>query len=286
MKITSAKLIICSPDRNFVTLRIDTDEGIYGLGDGHPQRPRTSCSQLPPGPHPPLPHRSRPFPDRRHLAVSLSRSLLAARPRHHVCYCRRRRRPSGTSKARPLNTPVYNLLGGKSREGCLVYCHANGADIPEALDSVRKHMAEGYLAVRAQAGGPRRSQQLRRPQSREALRASRARSSPPKASGRQSATSTSSPPSSKNFGAELGPDVHLLHDVHHRLTPIEAARLGKAFEPYHPLLDGRPLPRRTAGKLRTHPANTPLPLSPSAKSSTPSGTLTTSSATNSSTTSA
>ena len=33
MKITAAKLIICSPDRNFVTLRIDTDGGIYGLGD-------------------------------------------------------------------------------------------------------------------------------------------------------------------------------------------------------------------------------------------------------------
>ncbi len=27
-------------------------------------------------------------------------------------------------------------------------------------------------------------------------------------------------------------DVHLLHDVHHRLTPIEAARLGKDLEPY------------------------------------------------------
>jgi mannonate dehydratase len=29
-----------------------------------------------------------------------------------------------------------------------------------------------------------------------------------------------------------GPDIELLHDVHHRLTPIEAARLGKALEPY------------------------------------------------------
>src|SRR3546814_7325324 len=26
--------------------------------------------------------------------------------------------------------------------------------------------------------------------------------------------------------------VHLLHDVHHRLTPIEAARLGKSLEPH------------------------------------------------------
>jgi mannonate dehydratase len=32
---------------------------------------------------------------------------------------------------------------------------------------------------------------------------------------------------------DLGSEVHLLHDVHHRLTPIEAARLGKALEPYH-----------------------------------------------------
>src|SRR5437763_10488751 len=32
---------------------------------------------------------------------------------------------------------------------------------------------------------------------------------------------------------KFGDDLHLLHDVHHRLTPIEAARLGKALEPYH-----------------------------------------------------
>ncbi len=34
MKITAARLIVCSPDRNFVTLKIETDEGIHGLGDG------------------------------------------------------------------------------------------------------------------------------------------------------------------------------------------------------------------------------------------------------------
>ena len=29
---------------------------------------------------------------------------------------------------------------------------------------------------------------------------------------------------------EFGPHLHLLHDVHHRLTPVEAGRLGKAIE--------------------------------------------------------
>src|SRR5207245_9805465 len=33
MKITDAKVIICSPGRNFVTLKITTEDGIYGLGD-------------------------------------------------------------------------------------------------------------------------------------------------------------------------------------------------------------------------------------------------------------
>jgi len=32
---------------------------------------------------------------------------------------------------------------------------------------------------------------------------------------------------------EFGPELHLLHDAHHRLTPIEAARLGKELEPHH-----------------------------------------------------
>ena len=33
MKITQTKVIVCSPGRNFVTLKIITDEGVYGVGD-------------------------------------------------------------------------------------------------------------------------------------------------------------------------------------------------------------------------------------------------------------
>ncbi len=32
-KITSARVIVTCPARNFVTLKIETDEGIYGIGD-------------------------------------------------------------------------------------------------------------------------------------------------------------------------------------------------------------------------------------------------------------
>src|SRR5260370_21213122 len=33
MRITDAKVIVCSPGRNFVTLKITTEDGLYGLGD-------------------------------------------------------------------------------------------------------------------------------------------------------------------------------------------------------------------------------------------------------------
>jgi hypothetical protein len=33
VRILSAKVIVCSPGRNFVTLKVETEDGVYGLGD-------------------------------------------------------------------------------------------------------------------------------------------------------------------------------------------------------------------------------------------------------------
>ena len=33
MKISDAKVIVCCPGRNFVTLKLMTEDGVYGLGD-------------------------------------------------------------------------------------------------------------------------------------------------------------------------------------------------------------------------------------------------------------
>ena len=153
MKIKDAKVFVCSPGRNFVTLKIYTDEGIYGLGDA--------------------------TLNGRELAVA---SYLT----DHVIPCLMGRDPSQTEdiwqyfyrgaywrrgpvtmsaiaavdmalwdiKGKALNTPVYNLLGGKSRTGVMVYGHANGRDISETVDEVGKYIEQGYLAVRAQSGIP------------------------------------------------------------------------------------------------------------------------------------
>src|ERR1700733_8077460 len=153
MKIINAKVIVCSPGRNFVTLKIETDEGIYGLGDATLNgREMAVVSYL----------------EEYVLPCLIGRDPFQVEDIWQYLYrgAYWRRGPVTMTaiaavdvalwdiKAKALDTPLYNLLGGKSREGVLVYAHANGTDIAETIDSVRQHRDFGYLAVRAQAGVP------------------------------------------------------------------------------------------------------------------------------------
>ena len=59
---------------------------------------------------------------------------------------------------------------------------------------------------------------------------------------------------------EFGPDLHLLHDVHHRLTPIEAARLGRALEPHHLFWMEDPTPAEDQDRFRLIRQHTTTPI--------------------------
>jgi mannonate dehydratase len=134
-------------------------------------------------------------------------------------------------KGKAFNAPLYNLLGGRCRTGVMVYGHANGRDIAETSDEVGKYLEHGYLAVRAQTGipglgstyGVSKDKMFYEPASRGLPE--------------ENAWSTEkymahAPKLFEALRARYGADVHLLHDAHHRLTPIQAARLGKDLEPY------------------------------------------------------
>jgi mannonate dehydratase len=54
--------------------------------------------------------------------------------------------------------------------------------------------------------------------------------------------------------------VHLLHDVHHRLTPIEAGRLGKDLEPYRLFWMEDAVPAEKPGQFRLIRQHTTTPL--------------------------
>lgn len=226
--IERAEVLVTSPGRNFVTLRITTSDGVTGLGDATLNgRELAVASYL-----------------RDHVAPVLT-GRDPARVEDMWQYLYRgaywRRGPVTMTAVAAVDTalwdikgkvaglPVYQLLGGRSRNGVLVYSHASGVDVPSLLDDVARYLDLGYKAVRAQAAVPGvggtygvRKGKLYEPA---------ATSLPQEQPWSTEAYLDFAPTYLEAVRERFGFDVHLLHDVHHRLTPIEAARFGKAVEP-------------------------------------------------------
>ena len=136
-------------------------------------------------------------------------------------------------KAKNAGMPLYELLGGASRSGVMVYGHANGNDMSETINEASALQGDG---LSSHAPAKRRAGPRARPMASPRTSST---TSPPTARGRprmcgRRQISRQVPKLFAALRAELGWDVHLLHDVHHRLTPIEAGRLGKDLEPIRP----------------------------------------------------
>jgi len=258
MKITNARVIVCCPGRNFVTLKIETDEGLTGIGDATLNgRELAVVSYL-----------------EDHVIP-----CLIGRDAHQIediwQYLYRgaywRRGPVTMSaiaavdtalwdiKAKAANLPLYQLLGGKSRTGVMVYGHANGTDISHTVEEVLRYREMGYKAIRAQSGVPGLNKVYG--VSRDPLFYEPADANLP--SEHDWSTERYLAHTPKLFDAvrsAVGPDVHLLHDVHHRLTPIEAGRLGKSLEPFHLfwMEDATPAEDQRAFRLIRQHTVTPL----------------------------
>jgi len=259
-KITAAKVIITSPGRNFVTLKVETSDGASGLGDA--------------------------TLNGRELAVAsyLTNHLiptLIGRDAHQIediwqflyrgAYWRRGPVTMAAIgavdmalwdiKAKLAGMPLYQLLGGASRTGVMVYGHANGNTIEETLAEAEKYKALGYRAIRLQSGVPGLASTYG--VSKDKMFYEPADADLPTENVWSTAKYMQSVP--QLFEAartRLGADIHLLHDVHHRLTPIEAARLGKDLEPYRLfwLEDAVPAENQEAFRLIRAHTTTPLAL--------------------------
>src|SRR5262244_3778413 len=137
MRIVGARVNVCCPGRNFVTLKIETDGGIHGLGDATLNgRELAVASYL------------------NDHVVPLLIGRDPARIEDTWQYLYRgaywRRGPVTMSaiaavdtalwdiKGKMLDTPVYQLLGGASRDGVMVYGHASGSDIEDTVNAVSK----------------------------------------------------------------------------------------------------------------------------------------------------
>ncbi len=153
-------------------------------------------------------------------------------------------------KGKIAGLPVYQLLGGKCREGAAVYRHADGDDPAQVAENAQALIEQGYHHIRCQMGGyGGRAATLRSPEG--AL---------PGAYYDPDAYARSIPPLFERVRAAVGWQVELLHDIHERLAPIEALRLARALEPYRLFFLEDPLPPEQNSWFTTLRQQTAIPI--------------------------
>jgi mannonate dehydratase len=229
-RIVAAEVLVTSPGRNYVALKITTADGLVGWGDA--------------------------TLNGRELAV-------AAYLRDHVCpllvgrdaariedtwqYLYRgvywRRGPvTMTSigavdlalwdiKGKTTGQPVYQLLGGAVRDRVLSYTHATGWDVPELLDSIDATRSRGFQALRVQTGVPGLDTVYGVTKGGAAYEPAGRGTAPLEEVWDTDAYLRYAPMALAAAREHVGPDVALLHDAHHRLNPNQAARLARSLEP-------------------------------------------------------
>jgi len=223
MKITEVRVIVTSPGRNHVVVKVLTDEGVHGVGEGTLNGSELAVAEA-------LRHSSE-------LVIGLDPHRIE--DIWHLLYYHAywRRGPIQMAvvsaidmalwdiKGKVAGLPVYQLLGGKAREGCVVYGHASGGTYEQIVNSVRSFQQRGYRVIRVQHGsygGPGMLRSI--PPHR------------PGVPGTQIFEPTpyliDTPRMFAHLREELGDEVELCHDVHEQLTPQQAAFLAKSLEPY------------------------------------------------------
>ena len=258
MRITGAKVIVCSPGRNFVTLKITTEDGVYGLGDATLNGRELAVAS---------------YLTDHVIPILIGRDTRRIEDTWQYLYkgAYWRRGPVTMSaisavdtalwdiKAKTLDVPLYQLLGGASRDGVLVYGHASGVDIEDTVKAVSEYVALGYKAIRAQSGVP--GLQTTYGVGRGKMHYEPAEVDAPTENLWSSELYLEFVPKLfERLRREFGTALHLLHDAHHRLTPIEAARLGKSLEPYHLFWLEDPVPAELQESFRLIRQHTTTPL--------------------------
>ncbi len=235
LRITNVKTVVTCPGRNYVLVKIETSEpGLYGWGDATLNgRELAVASALDMHIAPLLIGRD---PDQIEdiwqyifrgaywrggpvLMTALAGIDLAL----------------WDIKGKRAGLPVYSLLGGKTRAGALAYTHCGGQSFPEVEDQFRAALERGFKVIRAQVAIPGTVGTYGVGGAQEAATATWGDGGTLPAVEQWEPTPylRTIPRLFEHLRAALGDEVELLHDVHERLNPVQAARLAKELEPYH-----------------------------------------------------
>ncbi|WP_322040187.1 enolase C-terminal domain-like protein [Burkholderia diffusa] len=224
--ITDVKVVLTAPEGiNLIVVKIETNQpGLYGLG----------CATF----------------AYRHVAVkcvieAYLRPLLIGRDAeaieelwqlmHQNAYWRNgpieNNAISGVDmalwdiKGKMANMPLYQMFGGKCREGVPVYRHADGRDLGELCENIEKYREQGITHIRCQSGGYGGGGFGKAPES-----APHGAADGIYLDSKQYMRDTLK--LFEGIRSKIGFDVELCHDVHERLKPVEAIRFARELEQF------------------------------------------------------
>jgi mannonate dehydratase len=254
LKITEVRVIVTCPDRNYVLVKVLTSEpGLYGVGDATLNGRELAVATT--------------------IEKHIAPMLLGGDPEqvedNWQCLYRAPYWRSGPVqmtalagidlalwdiKGKLAGMPVYQLLGGRMRRGVLAYTHATGNNPDETEEAVRRAMERGFKAVRAQVAIPglegTYGTSLTKTSEETAGRVDQQAELPSTEVFEPGPYLRTIPKLFEHLRLKLGDQVELLHDVHQKLAPIEAARLAQDLEPYRPFFLEDPVPPEAKEGLR------------------------------------
>jgi galactonate dehydratase len=236
MKITNIEALpVWNGQKNYLFVIVDTDEGIFGVGEsglgGRELAVIGAIEHLKPvlmGQDPmrtehlwQVMFRSGFFPAERVIGSAISAIDIAL----------------WDIKGKALNLPIYTLLGGKVREKVVGYPHngGHGMDIPSLVESCLKSKEEGWKFVRF--GLPQDGQTLEPVQSvKTGVRQFQA------------------------IREAVGDEIEICLDVHTRLDLPDTLRLCTEVEPLRPFFIEDPLRSENPDSFKTLRNRTRVPL--------------------------
>ncbi len=243
MKVTQVTSIpvVGESGRDQFIVKVDTDAGIYGLGEAGKIRWGVAIANA-------VDHLSElvvgedPFGTER-LWQQMFRGNFFPADGVYSCAISAIDVALWDIKGKALDMPVYKLLGGPVRDKVVCYPHNEGKDMAELLENCQRTVDEGWKFVRW--GQPESGT----------------------ADGRRG-TGILEPVESMRIAEEqmsrvrelVGPEIQICFDVHTRLDTAHVIALCKAFEPYRPFFVEDPLRSENPATYRTLAKHTDLPI--------------------------
>jgi mannonate dehydratase len=254
VKIKDIRTICTAPEGiNLITVKVETDQpGLYGLG----------CATFA--------YRHLTV---QHLIENYLKPLLVGRDAENISELWQLMHQNGYWRNGPIENnaisgidmalwdikgklagmPLYQLFGGKVREGIPVYRHVDGKDIEEICENIQRFQEMGITHLRCQCGGyggetygctPKSAPMGAHPgvylDSRKYMR--------------------DTVKLFEQIRNRIGYDMELVHDVHERIAPIEAVKLAKELEAFDLFFLEDPVPLEQIEWLKVLREQTSIPI--------------------------